>query len=148
MQIKKDQRAAVAVSRAHAKNTPLPISDDDMFCFSKSDNIYTYSVVMLMRKNYHLMFKIDDLIRRITESGLLTKWQKESEKIRRLTHNDKGDSSIILKIEHVEGAFLLTLIGLACAAIAFLLEWITYWLGKRYKNGIVQRVESFLCFTH
>lgn len=73
MEVKNNPKSAIAVSRAYARNTPLPFSNDDMFCFYKSENIFTYSVVMLMRKNYHLMFKIDDLIRRITESGLLTK---------------------------------------------------------------------------
>lgn len=77
------------------------------------------------------------------------RWQKESDKIQRFVNEvEKVGGSIILKIEHVEGAFLLTLIGLACATIAFMIEWITYWFSKKYKNGIIQKVESFLCFTH
>ena len=149
IRIKNDHKTAIAVSRAHSKNIPLMMSNDDMYCFPKTDNIFTYSVVMLMRKNYHLMFKIDDLIRQITESGLLSKWQKESEKIQKITHDgSKADGSIILKIEHVAGAFLLALIGLACATVAFLLEWITYLMGKKYKNEFLQKVESFFCFTH
>lgn len=148
MAIKTDA-VAVAVSREHAKNTPLPISDEDMCCFAKTENIFTYSVVMLVPRDYHLLSQINDLIRRISESGLLSKWQKESEIIRTTTSAaTAADGTMKLRIGHVQGAFLLGFLGAVIATAAFAVEWITYWLaGRTNKKSFWKKLESFLCFN-
>lgn len=147
LEIKKNRNLGVAIGREHAKNTPVPITDSDMFCFTKSDNIFTFSVVMMMVKDFHLRAKINDLIRQISESGLLPKWQKESEIIRISDGSDSaGDGNIILKVEHVAGAFFLASIGWSIAILIFCLEWLIYWMStKDYK--VARKMENFFCFA-
>lgn len=124
--IQTDKKAAVAVSRHHSDNNPI-ISRRDMFCFTKSNNIYTYSVSMLTKKFYHLLPKINYVIRGITESGLLKKWQEDTEshktkaKINTGGHGGGGDV-VKLRIGHVLGGFLLWGLGLLFAFLTFLGE--------------------------
>lgn len=127
-----DRKTAVAVSRQHADNNPS-ISTTDMYCFKKTDNIYTFSVSMLTKKDYHLLSKINDIIRTISESGLLSKWQRDSEKkvIPTVVHEGgEGGDAIKLKIKHVQGGFLVWFIGLVIAGIALGIEWIIFFLTK------------------
>uniref|UniRef100_A0A336M3L9 CSON011600 protein n=1 Tax=Culicoides sonorensis TaxID=179676 RepID=A0A336M3L9_CULSO len=121
--IKYDKMTAVAISRHHALNSPM-ISPLDMFCFSTSNNIYTYSVAMLVKKQFHLLLKIENIIRGITESGLLSKWQRDSELVVVNTDSDDEGSVTRLKFEHVQGGFLLWVIGMGLAFVAFVFEWI------------------------
>lgn len=130
MKIKTNKSIAVAVSRHHADNNPL-ISPLDMHCFSITEDIYTYSVSMLVKKQYHLLLKIDAIIRGISESGLLMKWQRDSEQTITSTDENEGNGVSKLTFEHVEGGFLIWGIGLSVGFIAFVCEWIVYLVKKK-----------------
>ncbi|XP_055585201.1 uncharacterized protein LOC129738049 [Uranotaenia lowii] len=134
-----ERTIAVAVSRAHSHNSKS-IGEAEMFCFARTDNIQTYSVAMMVKKDFHLLSKINDLIRRISESGLLGKWQVESDKIRIDEDLDdeggggEGEAQIVLKVEHIEGAFILGAIGLALATVAFICEILHFQFQKILKK--------------
>ncbi|XP_039445899.1 uncharacterized protein LOC120425434 [Culex pipiens pallens] len=135
-----ERNLAVAMSRAHSHNSKS-IGEAEIFCFDRKDNIQTYSVGMMVKKDFHLLPKINDLIRRISESGLLGKWQVESDKIR--VDEDledgggddggHGDGQIVLKVEHIEGAFILGAIGLGLSTVAFIGEIVYFNFKNRYK---------------
>lgn len=135
MDVTKNRSKAVAISREHAKNTRLPITDDDFYCFPPTDNIFVYSVVIIAKKDFHLLSKFNGLIRTIFESGLLSKWHKDSKnddggndedlEVNRSINKNKN-IQMKLKFVHVEGAFLLCGIGLLAASFAFLIEKITF----------------------
>ncbi|XP_065073023.1 uncharacterized protein Ir87a [Ochlerotatus camptorhynchus] len=137
-----ERTVAVAVSRAHSHNSKS-IGEAEIFCFPRTDNVQTYSVGMMVKKDFHLLPKINDLIRQISESGLLGKWQVESDKIRIDEDLDEGggggddgghgDGQIVLKIEHIEGAFILGTFGLGLATVAFIGEVIYFRLKRKYK---------------
>lgn len=139
--IKTNKSIAVAVSRHHADNNPL-ISPLDMHCFAITEDIYTYSVSMLVKKQYHLLLKIDAIIRGISESGLLMKWQRDSEQTITTSsdENEGGNGVRKLTFEHVEGGFLIWGIGLSVGFIAFVCEWIVY-LVKRKKDNSVRIIK-------
>lgn len=142
-QIKRNKGTAVAVSRHHALNSPM-ISPLDMYCFSKSNNIYTYSVTMLVKKQYHLLLKIENIIRGITESGLLSKWQRDSELVVVSTDSDSDTGVTKLKFEHVQGGFLLWGIGLGIGLLVFMMEWAMYFCKKRFNdNALVNKIEKY-----
>lgn len=153
--ITKDRGKALAISRSHALNNPFRFKEnDDFFCFPVSDDVVIYSAVMMFQRFHHLLPTFNEKIRVIAESGLLTKWQKDSNRAG-LTSSGNGDNkgghgSILkkLRLEHVEGAFLVVLIGLSISFIVFLLELVTERLSRR-KNKKYQRflktMESFLC---
>ncbi|KXJ82457.1 hypothetical protein RP20_CCG013678 [Aedes albopictus] len=136
-----ERTVAVAISRAHSHNSKS-IGEAEIFCFARTDNIQTYSVGMMVKKDFHLLPKINDLIRRISESGLLGKWQVESDKIRIDEDLDEGggggdgghgDGQIVLKVEHIEGAFILGAVGLGLATISFIVEVVYFKLKQKYK---------------
>lgn len=135
--VTKNRSKAVAISREHAKNTRLPIADDDFYCFPHSDNIFVYSVVIIAKKDFHLLSKFNELIRVISESGLLSKWHKDSEKLNGYDTEDIEENKALnhpkniqmkLKIVHVEGAFFLCGVGLLAALFSFIVENITFYL--------------------
>lgn len=143
-EIKQSKVTAVAVSRHHASNTPL-ISPLEMYCFSKSNNIYTYSVSMLVKKQYHLLLKIENIIRGITESGLLSKWQRDSDLVVVSTDSESEQGVTRLKFEHVQGGFLLWGIGLGLGLLAFMVEWAVFVSKKRFEdNAFIGKVEKYL----
>lgn len=132
--VTKNRSKAVAISREHAKNTRLTIADDDFYCFPPTDNIFVYSVVIIATKDFHLLSKFNKLIRRISESGLLSKWHKDSEKVggynveEMIENKTSNNIHMKLKIVHVEGAFFLCGIGLLAASFAFIVEKITFYV--------------------
>lgn len=151
--ITKDRTKALAISRAHALNNPFGLNENsDFFCFHISDDVYVYSAVMMFRRFHYLLPIINEKIRAIGESGLLTKWQRDSTKagFGAVGNADKnkdshGSVQIKLKVEHVVGAFLAVLIGLGIAFIVFLLELLIHWLIKKKKCHRMKTMESFLC---
>lgn len=154
--ITKNRTKALAISRAHALNNPFNLNEnDDFFCFAVSDDVVIYSAVMMFQRFHHLLPIINDKIRAIAETGLLTKWQKDSAKSKQKALNDAdsgkgghGSVQMKLRLEHVEGAFLVVLIGLSIAFVVFLLELLMPWLIKKKKeksHRILKTIESFLC---
>lgn len=153
-EIARNRTKALAISRSHALNNPFGLLDnEDFFCFAVSDDVVIYSAVMMFQRFHHLLPVINEKIRSISESGLLTKWQKDSTKGSKDSIIKKGDKGghggsvqMILRLEHVEGAFLVVLIGLAIAFVVFLLELLTHWLVKnKHSHRILKTMESFLC---
>uniref|UniRef100_A0A182YGJ7 Putative ionotropic receptor ligand binding domain-containing protein n=1 Tax=Anopheles stephensi TaxID=30069 RepID=A0A182YGJ7_ANOST len=144
--LRSERTIAIAMSRAHSSNSRA-IGEAELYCFPKAENIYTYSVSMLAKKDFHLLPKINELIRRISESGLLGKWQKESEKIRIDEDQEEGgggaggggggersgEGQTILRLDHIEGAFYLGAAGLILALIAFIGELFYYRAKRRYR---------------
>lgn len=153
--IRTRKKVAIAVSRHHSDNSPA-ISSNEMYCFKREDNVYTYSVSMLTKKQYHLLEKINSLLRTISESGLLLRWAQQSEN-RQVDASDTettgrhgGGPVVKLKMEHVEGGFLLHIIGLTIALFAFIGEYIFYQLHKRTNlarslKKIMNRVDEWFC---
>uniref|UniRef100_A0A1B0CXD1 Uncharacterized protein n=1 Tax=Lutzomyia longipalpis TaxID=7200 RepID=A0A1B0CXD1_LUTLO len=148
--VKRDSQLGVAVSRQHARNSPL-IDENDMFCFSHAHNIYSYSVSMLAKRDYHLLPKINDIIRTILESGLLYKWQKDSEvsKVYVADASENAEGGIVLSLSHVQGAFIVLGFGLILSAVSFAVEWIIFLTIQKNRPGatfLKRHIERMLCF--
>ena len=99
---------------------------------------------------------MNEKIRVIAESGLLTKWQKDSQKsgVKEIgSGNDNrgqsgqgGSVQMKLRVEHVEGAFLAALVGLVISFIVFLFEILIHRLRARKKSHrYLKTIESFFC---
>lgn len=148
----KDRRRILAVSRAHALNNPFDYNDDkDFFCFPISEDVVIYSAVMMFQRFHHLLPKINEKIRLIAESGLLKKWQQDSEGVRasseQASQTGHGSAQIKLKLEHIEGSFLVLVIGLGLSFVVFLLEHLTSWFVARKKLQVLKTSENILCFA-
>ena len=155
MEVVNDKAKAVAISRSHAMNNPLRLIEGvDFSCFPVEQNVVIYSVVMLFRKFHHLLSMIDEKIRVILESGLLSKWEMDSVKTKKSTGGSSsagghGDGpQIKLAVEHVEGAFFTIIIGLTVCLLVFIIECIVHHMvvNQKYER-IMRKIESFLCYA-
>lgn len=143
LELKSDSKLAVAISRQHAMNAPIPIGDNDMFCFETKQNIFSYSVVMLFKKDHHLIPLVNTLIRRIAESGFILKWKADSEGLKakvEVTNQEAAhEHQKALNLEHLLGSYMLLAVGLSVALIAFIGEWTVYLFDQRRKAKFIKR---------
>lgn len=125
-----DEKLAVAVSRSHAHNTPA-ISRTALFCFPRSKNVYSYSVAMPIKLDYHMLPTINYNIRQLFEFGLVERWNKYSESIaanqeikKTLDAATDGKDSrlVVLTVAHIMGAILVMFFGHIIALVAFMFE--------------------------
>lgn len=63
--IKDSDKLAVAISRQHAKNAKISLTEDDMFCFEKADNICELCNVIrvITQIPYYVLFTFSQLLR-------------------------------------------------------------------------------------
>lgn len=144
LELKNDKELAVAISRQHAMNAKVAITEEDMFCFEKVDNIFSFSVVMLFKRDHHLLPSVNTLIRRITEYGFILKWQRDAENeklkeviIRLREKALKRDQAI--NITQLFGLFALGGAGLMLASLIFIIEWIVFYFAQKKKNKFVRK---------
>jgi hypothetical protein len=143
LEIKKDEKLAVAISRQHAMNAKIPLNNDEMFCFNKADNIFSFSVVMLFKKDHHLLPSMNLYIRRITESGFILKWKLDSEYlkfkefIKKQSSEDEREKPLTLN--HLLGMYLMMCIGISLSICAFVFEWLVYYLAQKRKIAFVRK---------
>lgn len=151
MELKFNDKLAVAISRQHAINARVPLNDEDMFCFDKSDNLFSFSVVMLFKNDHHLLPLVNMLIRRITESGFILKWKADSEFFKFMEEiklRDPHENAEPINLGHLLGSFALMVIGLSLAIVAFVFEWLAYYLVRKRRNKFVQNyIEKFILYS-
>lgn len=152
LELKTNDKLAVAISRQHAGNARIPLDNDDMFCFDKANNIFSFSVVMLFKKDHHLLPAVNTLIRRIAESGFILKWKADSEYVKfkddGKQHGDPHENEEPLNLSHLLGMFALMFVGVVCSFVVFLAEWIVYYLAQKRKIRFVQKyIEAKLLFS-
>jgi hypothetical protein len=104
---------------------------------------------MFVKKDYHLLPKINDIIRRISESGLLNVWLEASQMTKLGEHAGVGRRETVpLSVNHVQGAFILGGIGTMAALMSFIAEWFVFWLSHKRKNKFFRKyVESVFCYN-
>jgi hypothetical protein len=104
---------------------------------------------MFVKKDYHLLPKINAIIRSICESGLLTVWLEASRTTKVTGQLDAGGQlPVSLSLDHVLGAFVLWGIGLSFATLAFASEWLVYWISRKRRDEFIQKyIENIFCYN-
>lgn len=148
-----DEKLAVAVSRLHAENTPA-ISRSEMFCFPRSNNIYSYSVAMPIKLDYHILPVINYNIRNLFEFGLVERWNKLGQSVAAALEikyflnkasDGHDDRLVVLTVPHIMGAILIMFFGHFVALITFLTELIVNrMIQQRNCTKFWQRLHWFL----
>lgn len=79
--LKHDDNSDLAVggSRQHILNSPS-YSPSKLFCFNEQEHIVSYQPMLLMRSDFVLKSQINIIIRNAFESGLLEKWNRDSQR--------------------------------------------------------------------
>lgn len=124
---------AVSVSREHALNSPV-IAKTELFCFAKTNNVYSYAVAMMTQKNFHLLGRMNSIIRRVMEFGLIQKWDKDSDVMQQLklkigsdaklssSDSDDDEGLVVLTVGHIAGALIIMGVGYVLALLTFVAE--------------------------
>lgn len=147
-QLQHDEYLAVAVSRLHVKNNPV-ISRTELFCFSRQNNVYSYSVAMPLKNYYELVDRIDLVISSLMEFGLIAKWVKSDDAPSTRTliaraqakHYQTEYGNVVLTIEHIVGALIIMAFGYILAIIAFLIEQIVH---RKVRDGTNSKLYVYL----
>lgn len=107
------KRQAIYQEQAIGKGAKL------IFCFSESNNLYKYGVVLLARKWFPMLNRFNNIIRIVSENGLINKWNDEL-----YIHRSASDVSDIVPLgtQHLLGAFMLIGIMYAASILVFIGE--------------------------
>ncbi|XP_045776991.1 uncharacterized protein LOC123875287 [Maniola jurtina] len=119
------RRQAVYMDQRLGKGTPL------IYCFPESDNLYKYGVVLLARQWFPMLERFNNIIRSVSENGLIDKWNEEM-----FTNNMHDGTSTILPLstQHLLGAFMLIGILYVVSAGIFIGEIVLGNLKRRHIN--------------
>lgn len=117
---------AVSVSRKHATSNPV-VAPNEMFCFTPAHNVYGFSVTMLAQRDFHLLRRMNSIIRRAMEFGLIQKWEGDDAAssssmppaANALHHHEE---LVVLRVDNIMGALILMAAGYALAIVAFAIE--------------------------
>lgn len=101
MDLKYNSKEAVAISLQHAMNARANLTENDIFCFDKANNIFSYSVVMLFKNDHHLLPLVNTLIRRIAEAGFILKWKADTEYMKFKEGVKEDGTAKPLRIDHM-----------------------------------------------
>lgn len=146
LQLKDEDKLAVATSRLHAMSNTA-ITRDQLYCFSKTENIHSHGIKLFVRKDFHLLSKFNDLLRQVAESGLFGKWLREAEarktSVKAKQMEEARDAAEPLKVKHVQGAFGLLFLGCSVSIIVFIAEIVTNWICRRYNYRWAIEFEKF-----
>lgn len=128
-----NENSAISVSRKQMSynNEAIKINK---YCFNQRNNLYSYSVSTISYPYHYLLPRLNNMIGRVSQAGLFTKWSNEMEKSKPIQHIDH----VKLSLRHMEGVFVLLGIGLFMAIVAFFIEWIYF----SYKNGFLIAIDK------
>jgi hypothetical protein len=88
------------------------------------DSFLDYDLVMYMSKGSHLLERIDSVIHRIVESGMLERWWEEMKNsLRRKRALLTVEESSSLSFSHLKSIFVFLLFGLATSLTVFIGEF-------------------------
>lgn len=127
--LKYNDKLAIAVSRQYALHN-AHVSDTEIFCFDKSENIFNFFVSMHMKQNLDLHEKINGFIQRVLAVGLMKKWITDTQ--RRVRNNydrersTSPESAVPLSLEHWSLGFVLYILFMSLSFIAFYMEMLVY----------------------
>jgi hypothetical protein len=110
------------------------------------DTVVPYLASMFFRPGSPLLAGFDRIIGRIVHSGMVTKvWQdirrreighKEGDEEEEDDDDDGGSDAVVLTLNHLQGAFILLVLGLAFGLVVFILELIIF----TFRNYLTYRL--------
>ncbi|XP_063608957.1 glutamate receptor ionotropic, kainate 1-like [Penaeus indicus] len=84
------------------------------------------------RKNTPWKYKFDEGMSRLISSGCIGKWKEDIDQaLKRTRYEKKPEGQQALKVEHLQGTFLVLALGLGVALVTFMVE---RHLGRRESN--------------
>lgn len=141
-----DPYVAVAVSRKQVLNC-LAISNEEIYCFEKIQNIRSIAISMVARHRYALLTKMNRLIQNAIESGLFLKWERDS-----ILSNQKDESDNIRYNRviwgHFGGTMIIITAGLTISAMVFAFELFVKRMRRVHRRSKFWKVAERLIDGH
>lgn len=94
-----------------------------VYCMKKSNFFYTFPVSIFIRENSKHKRKLDQIIRRIFEAGMINHWMNILPAYEREIHDIHVSA---LTIDQMVSVFMIMLIGCTFSSIIFVLEIIVH----------------------
>lgn len=123
--LKNNANLVVATSKNHVN---LFLTESDIFCFAKPNNIHNASIGFLTQRNHHLLSKINTAIQNALEFGLINKWKMayyqnndNAQNSRRRRDNNSSDVTV-LKLNNLFLGMLAIAFGWILGGIALIIE--------------------------
>lgn len=102
-QLNENSKLAVAVSVAHAHNSPS-ISPSQIYCYDGLEIIHDYNLKFLIRNDFPYLMELNAFIQKISEGGVIKKWCSNNS-IRTSYEHAKPNKQIVLK--HLHGVLIV-----------------------------------------
>lgn len=119
--IKSNENMAVAMSRQHFLSQ-LENFRENFHCFNKDENIESYQVSILIRRNTAFINLINKELQSLAEAGLISKWIKDNMG----KHFNKIDETLYFDMEHYKALFYFFMFPLNSIALStFAMEVLT-----------------------
>jgi hypothetical protein len=124
--------------------------DEDTLCFL-DENVFSVNCVMYFSGGRPEFCKINAVIRRCIEAGLVEKYWSEFnfklkwrnvEKTKATDYEERGDVYFVFSLSHLKFAFLVLGFGHMLSATLFLGELIYMWLSKGHNMIVCRQVDG------
>nr|AQM73619.1 putative ionotropic receptor IR87a [Cydia nigricana] len=130
-----ERNFAIVASRCQAEyqDQKLGKGEQLIYCFKEGSNLYKYGVVLLTRRWFPMLERFNNIIRSVSENGLIDKWNQE---LFIHTVSVDGTSKVVpLGIRHLMGAFIFIGIMYAASILVFVVELLLNISKKRRGNN-------------
>ncbi|XP_047034041.1 uncharacterized protein LOC124640352 [Helicoverpa zea] len=117
------RRQAVYQDQKLGKGAPL------IYCFPESNNMYKYGVAILTRRWFPMLERFNNIIRSVSENGLIDKWMNEL-----LIHSvssEEASTIMPLSIQNLLGAFMFIGFMYGASIVIFIGEVVIGFIEKR-----------------
>lgn len=138
MHLNEYDNVAIGASRHHIISSTA-YNPNQIFCFN-SEKIASYRISMIIDREFNRHHHVNQLIKRIMESGLFAKWHSMHTRNWHDPSVDFGTPSV--RVEQISGPISFALfIGWGLGSLTFIAEII---VGRRLRNENASRVWTYL----
>uniref|UniRef100_A0A1V1WCA0 Ionotropic Receptor 5 n=1 Tax=Mythimna separata TaxID=271217 RepID=A0A1V1WCA0_MYTSE len=133
------RRQAVYQDQKLGKGAPL------IYCFPESNNMYKYGVAILTRRWFPMLDRFNNIIRSVSENGLIDKWMNEL-----LIHSgstEEASTIVPLSIQNLLGAFMFIGFMYGASIVIFLGEVTIGVIKRRKQDKKVQIIKPSIIVT-
>lgn len=141
LRLLEDDKVAIGGSRQHILNIER-FSPSKIHCFDSKERVISYYISFLMRSDFHLISKINRIIRKLSDGGLIVYWDRISK--RKRERELPYVIPIKLKLEHFYfGMFFTISCGSFLATLIFVLE---IFVSKKMKQKRKPKIWTYLAW--
>lgn len=122
--LKTNDYLGLQLPKIHAESANFSINNRYLLCYPAEPNPHYIFITIAAINDYHLFPKINSIVQRLMENGLVQRIIKESRP--KKSEDEPRERSFIL------AAFGFLRIGAVISTVVFMLEWLAVYIKKRF----------------